>query len=156
MARDEIGRVKRALVERRFETELDVEFQPAHFAEIVLARIEEHAVEERRGGFKRRRIARTQLAVNFDQGFLGRADGVLLERARDDDADVVALRKGHIHFGDARFGDGGPHFGRERLVRFEQHFAGLAVHQLADSDGAFEIRWPNFRLRDARFAKLLE
>ena len=130
-------------------------FRRPDLAEIVLARVEEHAVEERRGRFERRRIARTQLAVDFDQRFLGRADRVLFERARNDDAHVVAIREADIHFGDARFGDGRPHFGGERLVRFEQHFAGLAVHQLADGDGAFEIGRADFHLVDARLHELL-
>ena len=66
---------------------------------------------------------------------------------RNDDADVVALREADVHFGDARFGDGSPHFGRQRLVRFEKHFAGLAVHELADRDCAFEIGNAHFHLR---------
>ena len=108
--RDEVRRIERALLERRFQAQLDVEFQAAHFAEIVFARVEEHAVEKRRRGFERRRIARTQLAVDFDQRFLGRADGVLFKRAADDDADVVAIREADIHFRDARFGDRRPTF----------------------------------------------
>ena len=65
----EIGRIERALIERSLKTQLDVELQAADFAEIVLARVEKHSVEERRGGFERRRIAGTQLAVDFDQRF---------------------------------------------------------------------------------------
>ncbi len=91
--RDEIGGIERALVERSLEAQLDIELQAADLAEIVFARVEEHAVEKSGGGLKRRRIAGTQLAVDFDQRFLGRADGVLFERAGDDDADVVALRE---------------------------------------------------------------
>ena len=80
---------------------------------------------------------------------------VLLQRARHDDAHVVAVREADIHFGDSRFGDRRPHFRRQRLVRFEQHFAGLAVHQLADRDGAFEISYADFHLRDARLHQFL-
>ena len=36
--------------------------------------------------------------------------------------------------------------GSQRLVGFEQHFAGLAIHQLADGDGAFEVHHADFHL----------
>ena len=137
---DEIGGIERARVERRFQAELDVEFQAAHAAEIVLARVEEHAVEQRRGRFERRRIAGTQLAVDFDQRFARGTDGVLIERAGKHHADVVAIGEEDVHAGDARFGKRRPDFGGQRLVGFEQHFAGLAVHQIGDGVGAFEIR----------------
>src|ERR1700674_4396092 len=65
--RDEVGGVQRARVERRFQAELDVEFQAAHAAEIVLARVEEHPVEQSRGRFERWRIAGAQFSVDFDQ-----------------------------------------------------------------------------------------
>ena len=94
--RDEVGGIQRARVERRFEAELDVEFQAAHAAEIVLARVEEHAVEQRGGGFERRRIAGAQLAVNFDQRFARGLDRVLIERAGKHHADVVAIREEDI------------------------------------------------------------
>ena len=137
--RDEVGGIERARVERRFEAELDVELQAAHAAEIVLARVEEHAVEQRRGGFERRRIAGAQLAINFDQRFARRLDGVLVERAGKHHAHVVAIGEEDIHAGDAGFGKRRPDFGGQRLVGFEQHFAGLAVHQIGDGVGAFEV-----------------
>ena len=144
--RDEVGRIERALVERRLEAELDVEFQAAHFAEIVLARVKKHAIEERGGGFKRRRIAGTQLAVDFDQRFFRSADRVLFKRAAHDHAYVVALREADVDFRDARFGDRSPHFRRKRLVGFEKHFTGLAIYELADGDCAFEVRNAHFHL----------
>src|SRR5271165_2390937 len=45
---------------------LDVELQTAYAREIILTRIEEHALEERRRGVQGRRITRTQLAIDFD------------------------------------------------------------------------------------------
>src|SRR4029077_8854063 len=120
---DEVGRIERALVERRLEAELDVEFQAADFAEIVLARVKEHAIEERSGGFKRGRIAGTQLAVDFDQRFFRSADRVLFEGAAHDHAYVVALREADVNFRNSRFGDGSPHFGSQRLVGLEKPFA---------------------------------
>src|SRR2546430_3255272 len=52
-----------------FRSHFDVEFQAADAAEIVLARVEEHAAEKVGGGFERRRIAGTQLAIDFDERF---------------------------------------------------------------------------------------
>ena len=143
--RDEVGGVQRARVERRFQAELDVEFQAAHAAEIVLARVEEHPVEQRRGGFERRRIAGAQLAVDFDQRFAGRLDRVLVERAGKHHADVVAIGEKDIDAGDARFGERSPDFGGQRLVGFEENFSGLPVHEIGDGVGAFEIRDGNVR-----------
>ena len=75
--------------------------------EVVLARVEEHALEELRGGVERRRIARTQLAVDLDQRFVLRLDGVLLERGGDHRADVVALGEEHFELVDAGFDERG-------------------------------------------------
>ena len=58
--------------------ELDVELETAHAREVVLARIEEHAFEQRRCGVERRRIAWAQLAVDFDQRFFRLVHGVAL------------------------------------------------------------------------------
>jgi len=61
-----------ALIEARcllvFE-QLDIELQPAHAREVILARIEEHALEQCRCRIERRRIARAQLAINLNQRF---------------------------------------------------------------------------------------
>ena len=154
--RNEVRRIERAIVERRVEPHLDVELQAADAAEIVFARIEEHAVEQVGGGFERRRIARTQLAVDFDQRFLRGADAVLVERARKHQADVVALREEDVDFGDARFGKRLPEFGGQRLVGFQQDFAGLAVDDVGDAVGAFEVGQCRANLRDLRLDQFLE
>ena len=82
-------------------------------------------------------------------------DRILFQRARHNDPDVVAIREADINFGDSRFADRRPHFRRQRLVRFEKHFAGLPVHQLADRDRALEIGNPGFHLRDPRLHQFL-
>ena len=72
----EIVLIERALVERRgvgLVVQLDVELHAAHAREIVLARVEEHALEQLGGGVERRRIAGTQLAVDLDQRFVLRS-----------------------------------------------------------------------------------
>ena len=82
--RVEVFRLERTVVELGgvlVLVQLDVELQTAHAREVVLARIEEHAVEERGRGVERRRIARTQLAVDLDERFLRRLDGVAAQRA---------------------------------------------------------------------------
>ncbi len=68
-------------------------FETAYAREIVLARIEEHAFEERSRGVQGRRIARTQLAVDLDQRLFRLAHGVATQRVADDVAYVVALRE---------------------------------------------------------------
>ena len=79
---DEILWIEHALVERgrvRVVVQLDVELHAADAREVVLARVEEHALEQLGGGVERRRIAGTQLAVDFDQRFVLRLDRVLAQ-----------------------------------------------------------------------------
>src|SRR5208282_3201667 len=136
---DEVGRVQGALVERGVEPQLDVELQAADLAEVVLARVEEHALEERGGGIQRGRIARAQLAIDFDERFTRAVDGVAVESAAGDRAHVVAFRKAHVHFGQPGFRQLGPVVGGERLIGLEQHFAGLPVHDVGHGEGAFQV-----------------
>src|SRR5262249_45218634 len=146
--RDEVGGVQRAIVERRVQPHLDVELQAADAAEIVLARIKEHAAEEIGGRFKRRGIAGTQFAVDFDQRFLGRADSVLIESARKDRADFVALREKDINFGDAALCKSLPEVSGQRLVGLEQNFTGGSVDDIGNAEGAFEVSKGRANLAD--------
>ena len=137
------------VIERRLQAQLDVEFQPAYLAEIVLARVEKHAVEKRGSGFQRRRIARTQFAVDFDQRFVG-VWIVSFSSVRQMIMPTSSRSgKTDIHFRDPGFADRRPNFRGQRLVRFEQHFAGLPVYQVAHGDGAFQIGSSDFRLHHA-------
>src|SRR5208282_5215406 len=153
---DEIGDVQSAIIQRRIETHFDVELQAADAAEIVLARVEKHAAEEVGGRFQRRRIAGAQLAIDFDERFLGRADGVLVQGARQHQADFIAFREEYVHFGDARFGKGLPKIGGQRLVGFEQHLARLAIDDVGDAVSAFEIGKGRANLGNARLDQFLE
>ena len=91
--------VASALVEQ-----LDVELHAAHAREVVLARVEEHALEQLGGGVERRRIAGTQLAVDFDQRFVLRLDRVLADASREITVpDVVALGEEDFEALDAGF-----------------------------------------------------
>ena len=92
----EVLRVQDLLVERRLQPELGVQLQPADAREVVLLRVEEHVLEQRPRAVERRRIARTQAAVDLDQRLFVRADRVLLQRLADDRADVVALGEEHL------------------------------------------------------------
>src|ERR1019366_3331221 len=65
---DKVGRVEGSRVKRSLQAEFDVELQPAHAAEIVFARVEEHAVKQGRGRLERRRISRAQLSIDLNQG----------------------------------------------------------------------------------------
>jgi hypothetical protein len=67
--RVEIFRIERALIQAGrilVLKQLDVELQPAHAREVILPRVKEHAVEQRRRRVERRRISRPQLAVDLD------------------------------------------------------------------------------------------
>ncbi len=92
----EVLRVQDLLVERRVQPELGVQLQPADPREVVLLRVEEHVLEQRARAVERRRIARTQAAVDLDQRLFVRADRVLLQRLRQDRADLVALGEEHL------------------------------------------------------------
>src|SRR6202167_2787878 len=52
-------------------------------------------------------------------------------------------------------GDRCPHFRGQRLVGFQQHFAGLAIHQLAYGYRSFQVGHADFGLGDARLHQFL-
>ena len=120
--------------------ELDVELQTAHAREVVLARIEEHAFEERSGGVERWRIAGTQLAVDLDQRLFGLADRIAAQRVGDDVADVVALGEEDFHLGDARLHDLVQLVGGELVVGLEQNLAGRGVDHVGSGHRTVELR----------------
>ena len=148
---DEVLLIERALVERRrvdLVVQLDVELHAAHAREIVLARVEEHALEQLRGGIERGRIAGTQLAVDFEQRVVLALDRIFSQRGRNHVADVVALREEHFERRDAGFDqlaiDGGGQF----LVGLHQHFAGGHVDHVGGDVGAFQIGAVDLHLLD--------
>ena len=92
----EVLLVKRALVERRgirLVVQLDVELHAADAREIVLARVEEHALEQLSGGVESRRIARAQLAVDFEQRVVLALHRILAQGGGNDVAGFVAVRE---------------------------------------------------------------
>ena len=136
--------------------ELDVELEPAHAGEVVLARIEEHAIEERRGGVGGGRVSRPHLPIQFDQRLLGRFEVVAGECLADDRAHVVALREEEAQLGDAGILDRTERARGERVVGFQEHFAGRGVHDVDRGKGALNVVRGDFHLRDMRLLHLLQ
>ena len=132
------------MIERRRQIQLDVELQTADLREIVFPRIEEHALEQRIGSFQRRRIAGTQLAIDFDQRFLRGLDRVLAQRQAQHHADVVAFREEDRKLGHSGIDDGSDRRLRQFVVRFDDDFAGLGIDDIGDGVGAFDIFGGNF------------
>ena len=136
--------------------ELDVELQTAHAREVVLARIEEHAFEERSRGVERRRIARAQLAVDFDQRLFRLVDGVALQRVGDDVAHVVALGEEDLEARRAARHHLVQAVGGQLDVGFDDHFAGVQIDDVGGGDGAIEFGGLDLDLVDVGCANCLQ
>ena len=149
---DEVLLIERALVERRFidlVVQLDVELHAAHAREVVLARVEEHALEELGGGIERGRIAGTQLAVDLEQRVVLALHRVLPQGDGNHVAGVVALGEEHLEGRDAvvhQLFDVG-----QFVVGFHQHFAGGHVDDVGGDIGALQIGAVDFHLLDLGF-----
>ena len=102
------------------DAELLVGLVAADLGQVVALRVEEQVLQQRLGRLARRRLARTQLAVDVEQGLVGRADVVLLEGGEQ------RLGPGEV-LADAV---GGP---AQRLEQHGDRLAALAVD--ADADG---------------------
>ena len=139
-----------------FFVQLDIELQPANAREIVLARIEEHAVEQGGRSVQRRRIAGTQFAVDLDQRFLRRLHRVALQGLADHRTHVVALREEHVQFNHGGLEDLRQFVGGELGVGFEQDFPGGGVDYIARHPCAFEVRDVDFNLADLRLQDLFQ
>ncbi len=136
----EVLRMQDLLVERGVQPQLRVQLQAANAREVVLLRVEEHVLEERARAVERRRIAWTQPPVNLDQRLFVGVDRVLLERRREDRADLVALGEEDLerldvlllrHRDDTRL---------DRLVSLEDDLTRRRVHDVRGGEGSFELR----------------
>src|SRR5215472_9593993 len=136
--------------------QLDVELQAAHAAEVVLAGIEEHAMEQGGGRVQSRRIARAQLAVDLNESFLGRLDGVAAKRGADYVAYIVAFREEDVNFLHARVHDLRELVGGELAVGLEQHFARRGVDDVGGGECAFEIGGIDIDLGNPGFLDFLQ
>ncbi len=158
------GRVKIVGIERPLvETgrvlvlvQFDVELQSAYAREVVLARIEEHAVEQRRRRVQSRRIARTQLAVNLDQRFLRRLHCIALQGLADHRSHIVALGEEQVHLDHAGIEDFRNLIGGQFGVGFQHDFASGGVDDVAGSPRAFEITDVHFDFRDLRLLNVFQ
>ena len=95
-----VFRIKRALLQISgivLFVQLDVELQASYAAEVILARVKEHAMEQRSGGIQGGRIAGAQLAVDLDQGFLRGLHGIAAQGGADYVAYIVALREEDVN-----------------------------------------------------------
>ncbi len=157
--RVKIRGIKGALFQARrilvFE-QLDVELQPSHAREVILARIEEHALEQRRSCVQRRRIARPQFAINFDQSFRWTDNGIAAQGLADYRAHVVALREEHAQLDHARFQNLCDFVGRDFRVGLEQHLTARGVDDVAGRPRAFQIGRVHFDFSDLRLLNFLQ
>ena len=144
----EIVGIQCAFLQRSLETQLDVELQAAHSGKIILARIEEHPLKQVGGRFQRGRIPGTELAVDLDQGLLGRLDAVLLDRLAEHHPHIVSLRLENGKPGDAGIDDF-RHVGRlELFIGFNEHFPGLGIHDISRGKESLQIVGADLYLAD--------
>src|SRR6185436_4728640 len=92
----EVVRRHRLLRDRRLEVELDVELEAADAREVVLARIEEHAFEERLRRLEGRGIAGAHATVDLDDRRLERLRRVLADRVEQDVGNEIPLGEDHV------------------------------------------------------------
>ena len=157
--RVEILRRQRAVVKMRrvlVLVELDVELQPAHAREVVLARVEEHALKQRRRRVQRRRVARPQLAVDLDQRLFRLVHRVALQRVGNDVAHVVAIGEEDLEAGCAARQHLVQAIGGQLHVGLHHHFAGVQVHHVGRGQRAIQFGGLHFNLLDRRGAQSLQ
>ena len=120
------------------EAEPHVHLHPADRGQVVAVGIEEQAAEQRLGGLRRRRLARTHDAVDVDQRVV--AVGVLVHRQRVADPRAVRLiDRQRRQPGDAGlFQRGEPRLG-QFLAGLGVDLAGLVVDQVLGDEAAEQI-----------------
>src|SRR5579883_908413 len=156
---DKIFVIERALVERRrigLVVQLDVELHAAHARKVVLARVEEHALEKLRGGVDGRRISRTKLAVDFEQRVVLLLHSVLPQRGRNHVTHVVEFGKEDIACLDSRLDELADDGRRQFVIRLDQDFAGLHIDHVRGDKRAFKIVRSDFHLLDLVLNDFLE
>ena len=139
-----------ALIERRRQIQLDVELHAPDLRKIVLSRIEEHTVEQRCRSFQRRRIAGTQLAVDFDQGFLLGLDRVFSQCLRQNNADVIPLREKNRQFGHTRIHNTGDQGLSQFVVCLDDNLARIGIDDICRGKSALEVLGADFEPFDFR------
>ena len=129
----DVVEVQDLLGEGRPEAQLGVELQAAHPREVVLLRVQEHALEEVARGVEGRRVARAHAPVDLDQRLFGGLDGVLLDRGRHHGADLVPLGEEDLEGADLALGSRITEStrGERALVGLEHDLAGARVDDVA-------------------------
>src|SRR6185295_10014400 len=112
--------------------------------------------EQCRRRIQRRRIARPQLAVDFDQRFLRRLHRIALEGLADYRAHVVALGEEQVELDNTGLENLRYFVGSQLGVSFEQNFAGGGVDDIARHPCAFEVRDVDLDLADLCFLNFLQ
>ena len=132
--RDEVLLVHHPLLQVLLEAELDVELEAADLGKVVLALVEEQAVEQRRGGVLGGRVARTQSPVHLhDRVELG-ADRVLLDGLGEDLAHQVPAREGELQLLLTELLGPGEELRRDLRVGLGDHLAGRRVDEVLGED----------------------
>src|SRR5579862_148980 len=148
---DEVLVIERPLIERSgvgLVVQLDIELHASDAREVVLAGVEEHALEKLGGGVDRRRIAGAKLAVDFEQRVVLLLHAVLAQRGRNHISDFVELGEEYIEGRNLRLNQLGDDGGRQLVVGFDQNFAGFHLDHVGRDVGAFEIVGRDFHLLD--------
>ena len=157
----EVRSIEHPAVQRRgvcLAVQLDVELHAADSREVVLAAVEEHALEEIPSCFPRRRVAWAELAVNLEQRFVLRLDRVLAQCFRENVAALVGFREDDAEFPDSRARDSQEGFlGHQRIgLAMAQHFAALRVEDVVRVDSLEKIHRRARKPFDSSLLELLE
>src|SRR5262245_3694309 len=132
-----------------------VHLDPADGREVVTLGIEEDAVEQRRGGFRRRRLARTHHPVNVKQRLLGVRVLVNGERVADERADIDMIDVEDRDFLEVDLLQRGEQLGVEFLARLAIDLARLHVDDVLGEVAAMEILVADEKLFQALIGELL-
>ena len=151
----EIVGIQRAFFQRSLETQLDVEFQAADSGKIILARIEEHPLKQMGCRFQGGRVPGAELAVDLDQGLLGRLDAVLLDRLAEHHPHIVSLRLENGKPGDAGIDDFRDIGHLQFFIGFNKHFPGLGIHHVSRGKVSLQIVGADLYLVDPGFGDVI-
>ncbi len=137
------------------EVETHVHLDAADGGEVVALRIEEDAVEQRRRGFRRRRLARAHHPVDVEQRLLG--IGVLVdgERVADERADIDVIDVEDRDFLETELRQRGEQLGVELLARLAIDLARLHVDDVLGEVAAMQVLVADQKLFQALIGELL-
>ena len=135
--------------------ELDVELETADAREVVLLRVEEHALEEVLGRLVGRRVPRAQAAVDLEDRLVLGLVGVLADRVHQDVAREVPVGEEDLDLLDAPLLQRLDRSRSELLPGLEEHLAGGEVHDVGQEAGLLDGRLVHGALDRALLRDLL-